>query len=304
MSRYFGLLVYVFVYISGCAGFIEKRAAESTVAITKQSRVVIQRQADVELARAAAPGGLVQLEAFSLAYPKQRGFIELLAEGYCQYAVGFVADDWEQALMAEDRARAFRIQTRALSLLDRCVDYGATLLGKRWQAARERGPEALVAMTSTARKRDVPGMSWIALGLTSAVSLNPLNRKRLAWLPVAQALLERIVVLDEGHNDATAHVLLGTIHSARSKLLGGDPATGKRHFDRARALTGGASLLVDVMLARSYAVTVGDRELFRQALERVINAKTASWPERRLANEMAVRKARRYLDAEEQFFGP
>ena len=301
--RYLSIAVALWTAaLAGCSGYIERRAAESTVAITRQSRVAVQRLADVQLAREATPGGLIQLEAFALAYPDQRGFLALLAEGYCQYAVGFLNDDWDAAVLRGDLPTASALMTRTLGLLDRCIDYGLQLLGPRWQRAHRAGPAPLQALVAGARAADVEGMGWVALGLATAVSMNPLSGKRRALLPVAQALLERIVALQPDHRDATAHVLLGAIHSARSRLLGGDPPAGRKHFERARALTGGGALLVDVMLARTYAVTPGDRQLFRQALERVLAADPTRWPERRLVNEMARRKARRYLDVEDRFF--
>ena len=57
------------------------------------------------------------------------------------------------------------------------------------------------------------------------------------------------------------------------------------------------------MEAKFYAVMVQDRALFRRLLEEVINAGDVM-PEQRLANQIAKRRARRYLDRIDDLFGP
>lgn len=301
MSRY--CLLAPLVIATGCAGFIKKRAAESTHSVMRRSSVAMQRASDVELARAAAPGGLVQLEAFHLAYPRHRGFVELLAEGYCQYASGFLHDDWERLVIAGDKARADRLRARTIKLLDKCVHWGLQLLGEEWRKAHAAGPKPFDARVAKAGKRDVDGMAWVAVGMVTAIGMNPMDFKRLSYLSSAQKLLERVVALDPDHRDATALVMLGALDSSRPAIFGGNPAAGKRHFERARTLTGGQMLMVDVVYARTYAVAVKDRALFRKTLERVLKANPAKWPERRLTNEMAIAKARMYLAAEQTLFG-
>ena len=48
---------------------------------------------------------------------------------------------------------------------------------------------------------------------------------------------------------------------------------------------------------RSVAVAHKDRVLFDATLRRVLDTDVTRWPERRLGNELALVKARRYLDA-------
>ncbi len=56
------------------------------------------------------------------------------------------------------------------------------------------------------------------------------------------------------------------------------------------------------MLARIYAVTVRDEALFTRLLIEVLRTSPAVFPEQRLANEIAHRKARRYLAAKSRWF--
>ena len=68
------------------------------------------------------------------------------------------------------------------------------------------------------------------------------------------------------------------------------------------AATNGKFLLIKVMMARSYAVTTQDRPLFEATLKAVLAAPSDLYPEQRLANEIAKRRAKRYLDHAEEYF--
>jgi hypothetical protein len=61
-------------------------------------------------------------------------------------------------------------------------------------------------------------------------------------------------------------------------------------------------LLARVLLARRYAVMMQDKKLFRDTLVKVLQTDPAIWPEQRLANEVAHRRARRYLKMEKEWF--
>ncbi len=80
-------------------------------------------------------------------------------------------------------------------------------------------------------------------------------------------------------------------------MLGGDD--GAASFARARQLAPGA-LLIDVMYARGTAVARKDRALFESTLANVLAADLSRWPERRASNELARRKALRYLAIEDR----
>ena len=45
-----------------------------------------------------------------------------------------------------------------------------------------------------------------------------------------------------------------------------------------------------------------DRKLFHEQLVKVLETDPAIWPEQRLANEVAQRRARRYLSHEKELF--
>ena len=282
----------VLLVLVGCSSFIDKQAATSTYRILVNAQDAAKRTSDVELARDAIPGGLMQLQAFALAYPKHDGFRRLYAEAICQYAVGFVFDDWEDAELTGRRDDATRIAARLTGLLGTCVDANLALLAPRWRAARADAA-AWDRLIATAERAEAPPLLWIATADAVAIALEPM--RGLAKLAPTLAALRRCVAIAPGAHDSDGELLLGSLEAGTSVFFGG--ADGSAQFDRARRSLGAGAVIVDVMYARGVAVARKDRELFRATLERALAMDVSRWPDRRLGNELALIKARRYLAA-------
>ncbi len=295
MNRITFPLIAWLALATGCSSFINKQAASSTYRILQKSTEAARRQIDLQLAREALPGGVLQLEAFSLAYPEHGGFKTMHAEAYCQYAVAFVFDDWEDAKLAARDAEADKIAARLRPLLVQCAALETALLPAPWRAAVANGPDAVLARLPTATKAQVGPLLWIATTGAVLIALDPL--RNFMRLPGVEAMLKRCAELAPGFHDADAEILAATLEAGRGAMFG--TTDGQAAFDRARALAGDGALIVDVMYARGTAVARKDRALFTATLERVLAADVSRWPERRLGNELARQKARRYLAAAE-----
>jgi hypothetical protein len=280
----------------GCSSWINKRAAQTTYDILQRSQEAARRLPDVQLAREAMPGGIVQLEAFALAYPDHAGFQQMRAASLCQYTVGFVFDDWEDASLTGRADDATRIAARLGPLLAACADASLALLPPAWRDARARGGPAFRALVAKATPAEVPALLRIASSDAVLLALDPL--RNVGKLPPLIETLTRCTQLAPGLHDAEGELLLGTLLAGRSRFLPGAPGgDGTRQLEAARKLLGEGALIADVMYARGVAVARQDRALFVTTLERVLAADVTRWPERRLANELARLKARRYLAA-------
>lgn len=288
------VLIAAALLASGCESFINKRAASSTYNLLEKSNIVAQREADLQLAREATPGGLIQLEAFALAYPDHDGFKRLHAEAFCSYAVAFVFDDWEEASFTDRTAEAEAIAVRLRPLLTRCAALNRALLPKAWR------DKPLAEMLPLAKKSHAPAVLWLAT--TDAVALALAPMANFTKLPAIRAALARSSELAPGAHGADAEILLATLDAGTGAVFGGND--GRAGFERARGLAGPGALVVDVMFARGTAVARKDRALFTQTLEKVLATDPAQWPDRRLANELARRKARRYLAAIDKLLPP
>jgi hypothetical protein len=277
---------------AGCSGVISGRVADETYRVMRAARDAAASETDVEIARTAWPAGIVQLDGFVRAYPDHRGMRELRAETVCQYATAVGLDDWEAAVL--ERRDATKLAARGLVLAARCEAAALDVLGPRWRDAR-----GLAAMTARVPETDdAAGLLWLGVAETCALAIDPLHH--LGALALADAALTRSAALAPGLADATAALTLASLHAATSKLLGGDDGTAA--LARARIATGGRVLLVEVVAAHGAAIAHGDRAGFEATLRQVLAADLARWPEHRMVNELAVRKARRYLDHAEVVF--
>jgi hypothetical protein len=266
---------------AGCSSY----AADATSTVLREAERAALHEPDVELARAALPAGIVQLDAFAHAYPAHREFAAMHAESECRFAVAFVFDDWEAASFTGHAGDASAIADRLQPLLERCIADSARVIG--WD---RRGVPSIDRATA-------PAAISIAEAMSIEVAVAPFAH--LGELPSIEAIAKRCADVAPGTRDAGAEQLLGTLAAAKAQLLGGDD--GENAFARARALAPHA-LMIDVMLARGVAVARGDRAMFEAALHRVLDVDASRWPEQRLANELARVKARRYLAAESQLF--
>jgi MGT family glycosyltransferase len=276
---------------SGCGSFIDGQAAATTLRVLRASEEAARQLPDVQLAREAMPGGIVQLAAFARAYPRHREFQVLHASALCQYAAAFVLDDWEDAQLGGRDAEAAALAARLAPLLDGCEAASLALLPPAWRAARAAGGARWSAQIAGARPAEVDALRWIATVDAVRVGIDP--ARQLARLPGAIAALARCATLAPGGRGADAEILLGTLHAAARRATGSGE-DGRAQFAAARAAAGEGALIVAVMEARALAA---DRAALEAALRRVLAEDPGRWPEHRLANELARRKATRYLAA-------
>lgn len=276
---------FVLVLLAGCAGFVDRQAASTTLRLLDRSQVAAARVGDVELARDAMAGGIVQLAAFALAYPDEPRFAELHADAVCDYATAFVFDDWEDASLAGRADDARAAADRLRELLPECIALESARLPRGWTPA-------------TLRPADVPAALAIARARAVELALAPMAG--IAALPALRELLERCAALRPGLRDAAAELLLGTLAANVSAYTRGPD--GSEWFAKAKTLAGDGVLMIDVMRARSLGIAHKDKDAYESQLAKVLDADRARWPEHRLANALAVRKARRYLANEAKLF--
>ena len=114
--------------------------------------------------------------------------------------------------------------------------------------------------------------------------------------------MARALALDPGYFHGGPELFFGVLLGGRSKLLGGDPARAKAHFERAVAASKGRFLMAKVLYARHYAVQVQDKKLFRRLLAEVEAAPPGLLPEQALANALARRRAAKLRVSADEYF--
>jgi hypothetical protein len=249
----------------------------------------MNRETDLELARASIPANLKMIEALLLADSGNVAYRVQAAMGFYGYALGFVeSDDRDRAAALYQRAR-----DHALVALERAGVTQATLTG---DAA---GLEQALAKLDA---RAVPALFWTAATWGKWIELQLDDPARLAELPRVEALMQRVLALDETYYHGGAHVFFGAYYGGRAPMFGGDFARAARHFDRAAALSQNRLLLVEVYRARYLLRQMGDRAAFHATLNRVLDAPASSDPDLNLANALARKQAAVLLTQEEDLF--
>jgi tetratricopeptide (TPR) repeat protein len=264
------------------------------------------RENDIELAREASPGQLKTAEGFLAADPENEILLPVVTKGYIEYSFGFLEDDLENT--PDDPQHAAQrdlITARATNLYDRALAYALRLLSlsdKNFPAAFNKDVASTEAEAKKLDKDDAPALFYAGLALASAINLNRNDVARVVDLPKAIALIKRSYALDPKFYNAGAAMTLGTVYSSQGKAMGGDPDAAKKYFDECIGASGGKYLLAKVIFARFYAVVIQDRPLFEKTLKEVLDTPASVYPDFRLANELAKRRAKRYLAHVEDYF--
>ena len=263
---------------TGCSPRV--MALRAMTPIMDRASAAFRREPDPALAREAFPAQLKLLEGLLESDPGNPTLRRLLAEGFGGYAFLFLED------VDNDRARGAYLRGR---------DYAFGALGAKLKGlAAMTLPEAQQALGS-ARPADAPSLFWAAYSWAGWINLSKDSPEAVADLPKVVVVMETVERLSPGFYFGGAELFLGAYEAMRPKMLGGDPAKSKAHFESALKAGGGRFLLAKVLYAATYAVAVQDQELFKRLLDEVL-ASSPELPEARLANAVAKVKAKRLLE--------
>jgi hypothetical protein len=280
----------VFAMSTGC---IKSMILNGQIKGTREGSVGVDTLSDYEIARGIAFAGLGQFEGMHRLAPENEDALFLLTKGWTATGFGFIEDDYEMAVDADDDAKADYHKARARAAYDRAIQYGLALMQMRvpgFEKAKNNA-SSIKQYLSTFEKKDAITLLWVGQAWLARVNMAKDDPAMVAELHVGEALVERSVALDETAAYANGHAALGSYH-ARTPMAELDAA--QKHFARAIQLTGGKALLPKFYYARSYYCMKGDKANYEATLREVVDAPDAL-PEQRLQNTIAKRRARRYL---------
>jgi hypothetical protein len=319
------LVACTVVALVGCGGVIRHQAAGTTAQLLVDAQPALQMESDYEMAARAIPGALKTVEGFYVA-DEQPALREILTEGYCQYATAFVEDEWEIAKFKKDLDQTAYHNERASKMFARCMNYALVDLPAGFEKDMFGAPDVAKKRIDSIGLDHRTALMWAGVGLGGMINHNLTRVEMLSMLPTVKVILERIVAIDtaqRGQIDGTKHVpcdsgctvrlalphiALGMVASAASAQFGGDAKKATDEFAIALRITADAAhpdgkmLLARVLWAYRVGLQTNDRKLFHDQLVKVLETDPAIWPEQRLANEVAQRRARRYLSHEKDLF--
>jgi len=273
----------ILLALAGCTALA--RPATRRFADDLSSSILDQN--DPATVRDGAPAYLLAIDALIEGDPENTELLLTGARLYGAYASAFVEDEARAQLQW---SRAFDYARRALCLeVQRTCD------------AVDLPFEAFSASLEAVGRSDAQTLYGFGAAWAGWVQVHSDDWGAVAELPKIEALMRRIVALDETVDHGGAHLYLGVLLTQRPASLGGRPEEGREHFERAVALSQDRNLMAKVLFARSYARLVFDRPLYEALLLDVIGADPKA-PGLTLSNTLAREQARRLLDEADDYF--
>lgn len=275
--------LFVVAFLPGCAGLVRSQTSR----LADNVSTAILDQNDPATVRDGAPAYLIMIDGFVAGDPENEELLLTGAQLYGAYASAFV----------DDPARRRR-------LTDRALDYARRALCARHARlceALDRPYEEFAAVLDTTSGADVPVLYGLGAAWAGWVQAHADDWSAVAEIPKIEALMRRVVELDETSDGGGAHLYLGVLATLRPAALGGKPEEGRKHFERGIALSEGRNLMAKVLYARHYARLVFDRPLHDRLLNDVLAA-DPQVPSLTLSNTLAQEQARQLLDDADEYF--
>ena len=288
----------------GCGTLGQQPAVRLMAHIVETGMPAYLREADLGLAEPALAASVKLTEALLETAPDDPRLLLQAVQGLAGYTYAIVEARLEEARHRDPEQVALHRQ-RAQRLYQRGLQYGLRLLGQNHPALLQATALPLETLTLQLRQLDrdaVPALFWSSFCWGGFLNLERTSLETVTMLPLFQAMLTRLLELDETYFYGVPHLLQAVHHASFSAALGGNPAQAQSHFGRAYTLSQGRLLLVPLLEAQYYAVQVQDRSLFVQRLQQVIAAPEALFPEQALLNAVAKHRAALLLRRIDELF--
>ncbi len=248
----------------------------------------IRNQPDVDTAGVGIPSYLLMVDGLLVKSPRESGLLMAGARLYSTYATLFVKEEARKLVLSD---QALEYARRAM-----CIEE------PRFCTKEARAyPRFLELVRGISNRDHLPHLYTYATTWAAWIQANSSRWSSLADVPKVQALLEAVVVLDEGYDHGQAHVYLGVINAQLPPSMGGHPDVARAHFERAIELSKGHNLIAKVEYARTYARLLFDRDLHDRLLKEVLAANPRV-NGLTLSNVIAQQQAHILLAESEEYF--
>ena len=277
----------------GCGALGQRSAVHVMGSVAETGMPAYLREPDLELAEPALAASVKLTEALLETAPDDTRLLLQVVQGLAGYTYAFVEVRIEAARGGDPEQGRLQTQ-RAQRLYQRGLQYGLHLLSQYHPPLLQAPALPLETLRMHLRRLDreaVPALLWTSFCWGGFLNLERTALETVMALPLLQAVLARLLELDEGYFYGLPHLLQAAHYASFATALGGDPAQAQHHFMRAYALSQGRLLLVPLLEAQYYAVQVQDRSLFTERLQHILAAPEALFPEQALLNAVARRRA-------------
>ena len=295
------LLVLLPIVLLGCDTV--KFAANASTELFTRAQPGIEQFWDYETAGKAIPAGILQLEGVLRIVPDNERILIFTIGSYLGYGVGWIEDRLEEADAEDDFEEVLHLRGRARLMYTRAWELAKHMLRLRadgFDEAARGGVDGLAAWLEAnfRRPEDAEVLLLASQAWAANIIFNLHDMDAVADFPMAKVILERSVELDPSFYFMQGKTLLAIV---ASQQFPPDIEKSRALFEEVLAGTERRSLIVQVSMARYYAVAIGDYALFKKLLDEVVAAGDVL-PEARMMNLIARRRAQRYLRRPYLFF--
>jgi predicted anti-sigma-YlaC factor YlaD len=274
--------------LPGCS--LKKMAIKTVADSLSEGTSSFATDDDPQLIKDALPFGLKTLEGLLAQLPTHRPLLRSVAAGFTSYSAGFIQPEIRGLEDVDlDLARAQKVRARRMFL--RARDYGLRALEVAYPNLRQKlmqDPKAALAKTV---KKDVPDLYWTAAAWGSAISLGKDQMDLVADVPRVDALIHRALELDESW-DAGSLTEFMIAFETRGEVQGGSLDRARTYFTRTMELAKGKRISPLVSLAENVSIEKQNRAEFDTLLDEALAFDCDKYPESRLVNLLAQKRAR------------
>lgn len=274
------LLLALLLIPAGCVSRITGRLADGLSG-------AIADHPDPATVRDGGPAYLLMVDGLLRNDPENANLLRSAAELYATYAEVYV-DEPERVQTLTERGLGYGLRAVCASEAGAC-------------GLREMEFADFEASLAETGAEDVPSLYALGAAWAAWIQARRDDWNAIAEISRVEAVMSRVVALDEGYRDGGGHLYLGVLATLVAPALGGRPEEGRAHFERAIELSSDKNLMAKVLFARHYARTVFDRELHDRLLKEVLAAdpKAEGFA---LSNRLAKEEAEGLLAGSEEYF--
>lgn len=278
-----GLCLLILATLPACSRLVSMAANDLADNLSQ----AIANNDDPATVREGGPAYLLMLDGMIHSDPENESLLIKASTLYSTYGAAFV----------QDPERAKKLSTRALDYAVRavCVRYPDDC------GLRQADFEVFEARIQRIERQDVPLFFTLGAAWAGWIQAHKADLDAVAELSRVEAIMQRIVDIDESYRQGSAHLYLGTFAILVPPALGGKPEVARDHFERAIMLSNGDNLMAKVVYAQQYARMVYDRDLHDRLLTEVLAA-DPDVPEMVLQNTLAQDQARALLASADDYF--
>jgi predicted anti-sigma-YlaC factor YlaD len=285
------LIVLLALWMPGVGCSIKKLAVNRVGDALSKGGSTYASDDDPELIEAALPFSLKLMESLLAESPRHEGLLQALTSGFTQYAYAFVQQKADE-LEDHDLDAATAQWDRARRLYLRARDYGLRGLNLSHENLAEALRKDPLSAVAVAEVDDVHLLYWTAVSWSAAIAVSKDDPDLIGDLPVAEAMIDRALELNESFQDGSIHGFLITYEMSRASGVGDPALRAREHFERAMELSGGQLASPLVALAESVAVAEQNRAEFEDLLQRALAIDPDAKPEWRMDNLIYQRRAK------------